>query len=170
MDRLLPHSSAADRERRPPRPWTDQTYCDLAGTTTGPRGPPSLHSDRQQASARLHSGSDRAGPIGRRRMRCPQSTLRPGRQEVAASATTAPRALARAGPPNRATVEALVAEIRITNNQAIPVFKIPGGPTATPGATRFAQWRVVGRTRHDANRAILIVGDPLPVRFGRSRD
>lgn len=32
------------------------------------------------------------------------------------------------GTANKATVEALVAEIRIANNQAIPVFKIPGDP------------------------------------------
>jgi hypothetical protein len=35
------------------------------------------------------------------------------------------------GPPNKATVEASFGEIRITNNQAIPVFKILATPTAT---------------------------------------
>ena len=77
----------------------------------------------------------------------------------------------------KAAIETLVAELRITEEGVIPVFKIPGprspirGENDTTDTNEImvrAMVRPVGRTYQHANRDALVEGDLLPVRLRRS--
>jgi site-specific DNA recombinase len=85
-----------------------------------------------------------------------------------------------AGTPaeRKAMIEALVAEIRITGNQAVPVFKIPepdrtlpGDPAATTESKPpvRAMVRLVDRRLQHTNTLAVTIGPDLPLPLARER-
>lgn len=79
----------------------------------------------------------------------------------------------------KAAIETLIAEVQLTDQGVIPVFKIPTDTTMPPpnpdGGIPDEQppvrtvVRSVGRRHHHANHTATIAGNPLPLSLRRSR-